>query len=57
VKGASELDWLTAGRDGSLWFTDGTKIGKMTTSGNVTEYGLTDPSGAKVDLTLPRKTG
>jgi virginiamycin B lyase len=50
VKGATELDWLTAGRDGNLWFTDGTKIGKMTTSGAVTEYGLTDSSGAKVDL-------
>src|ERR1700675_678123 len=38
----SKPNYITTGPDGALWFTDaGTnKIGRITTSGQVTEYGL-----------------
>jgi uncharacterized repeat protein (TIGR01451 family) len=41
---------LTNGPDGAIWFTNGTKIGRITTSGSVTSYsisGLAYGSGAK----------
>ena len=45
----SHPDWIAAGADGNVWFTEGDvdQIGKITTSGVVTEYaGLTSGSGA-----------
>jgi virginiamycin B lyase len=37
--------FITAGPDGNLWFTEPNgKIGKLTTSGEVTEYVFSDPS-------------
>jgi hypothetical protein len=41
----SQLEDITAGPDGNLWFVEnnGNKIGKITTSGTITEYAL--PSG------------
>src|SRR5579863_2120682 len=43
--GASVPTWITSGPDGNLWFTEGSanKIGKITPSGAITEYG---PTGA-----------
>ena len=31
--------YMTAGSDGAMWFTEGDMIGRMTTSGSLTEYG------------------
>jgi hypothetical protein len=45
VTGASQVAWLTATPDGTLWFVDGSKIGKMTTSGAVTEFTLPSTGG------------
>jgi len=51
VAGATSLNWLTAGNDGELWFTDGPKVGKMTTAGAVTEFHLPAPAdGSAIDL-------
>lgn len=36
---------IAAGPDGNLWFTDSNKIGKITTSGTVTEYSLLSAFG------------
>jgi uncharacterized protein (TIGR03437 family) len=34
---------ITAGPDGALWFTEGTGIGRITTSGSVTQYSVGQP--------------
>ena len=41
------LEEITAGPDGNLWYTEftGDKIGKITPSGVVTEFGLAPDSG------------
>ena len=58
VAGATKLGWPTAGPDGNLWFTDGTKIGKMTTTGVVTEYSLpASTDGSPIDLSNAQLTG
>jgi virginiamycin B lyase len=44
---------IVAGSDGALWFTEeiGNKIGRMTTSGVVTEYSLPHPQSHPGDIT------
>jgi len=43
--------WLTPGPDGNVWFTDVSKIGKITPAGAVTEYTLPAPQdGTAVDI-------
>ncbi len=46
VPAGSRLQWLTLGSDGALWFTDSgaNKIGRMSGTGNVTEFSVPTPS-------------
>jgi virginiamycin B lyase len=39
---------ITAGPDGNLWFTEGMKVGRITPSGTITEYGPTSATGTIV---------
>lgn len=43
----SDAEAITSGPDGNLWFTEngGNHIGRITTSGLITEYGVTSPEG------------
>ena len=51
VTGASSVNSLTSGPDGSLWFVDGNKIGKMSTQGTVAEFVIpASPGKSSVDL-------
>jgi streptogramin lyase len=49
----SNLESITTGPDGNLWFTEsnGNKIGTITTAGNVTEYPI-PAAGTPFDITL-----
>jgi len=44
---------ITAGPDGALWFTDldGDAIGRITTSGSITEYALPNPDSGPTGIT------
>jgi virginiamycin B lyase len=41
---------ITAGADGALWFTEGAKIGRITTSGMVTEYSIPTPGEGSLGI-------
>jgi virginiamycin B lyase len=44
---------LLFGQDGALWFSEGNKLGRMTTDGHFTEYPLLSPEkGQMVDLCI-----
>ncbi|MFO0954555.1 MAG: hypothetical protein U0835_26015 [Isosphaeraceae bacterium] len=57
VTGAKSLDWLEAGPDGNIWYVNGSKLGKMTPTGDVTEYPVPTPAdGSAVDLSNAQLT-
>ncbi len=58
VTGASGMvTWLTKGPDGSLWFVDGQKIGKLTASGATVEFPMPAPQGGgAIDLSNAQLT-
>jgi virginiamycin B lyase len=45
---------ITEGPDGAVWFTDATNnaIGRITTSGTVTEFTITTPSASPLGITV-----
>lgn len=38
ITSIGQVSHLTTGSDGAVWFTDGSKIGRITTSGSITHY-------------------
>ncbi|HEX6688504.1 MAG TPA: hypothetical protein VF085_07545 [Solirubrobacterales bacterium] len=51
--GSYNLPWdIAAGPDGNMWFTDhdGSAIGRITTSGSITEFALPDPEGRPMEI-------
>src|SRR6266446_9109543 len=49
---AAHARWITAGPDANLWFTDpdNSKIGKITTFGVITEYGVGTVGSTRPDV-------
>lgn len=44
-----EIEYLTAGPDGNVWFTHGRKIGRITPEGRVTRFPARIPVDAEVE--------
>lgn len=49
----STVNWMTAGPDGALWFTEGAvnKIGRMTLTGVVSEFPIPTPNAGPAGIT------
>src|SRR2546430_7818361 len=52
--GRASANRITAGRDGNIWFTDSgnRKVGRITPSGGVTEFGLPDAGGSPYGIAV-----